>query len=65
MSVAALRAARQRHFLARRCFKSVLFWNKSIQFTPPSIKNSEFRLEFAVFLINLAATEITLKLLRI
>lgn len=32
---------------------------------PPPIKNSEFRLELAVFIINLAMTEISLKLLMI
>ena len=53
MFVAALRAARQRHFLARRYSKSILFWNKSIRFTPP-LKNSDFRLEITVFLFNFA-----------
>ena len=64
MLVAALRVAHRQHYLVKNWYKMFYFDTKVSEFPPP-IKNSEFRLEFAVFLINLVATEISLKLLRI
>ena len=64
MYVVVLRAAHQQRYLAKNWHKMFYFDTKVSEFPPP-IKNSEFRLEFAVFIINLATTEISPKLLRI
>ena len=64
MCVAALQDVHRQHYLVKKWYKIFYFDTKVSEFPPP-IKNSEFRLEFAVFLINLATTEISPKLLRI
>ena len=64
MFVAVLRVAHRQHYLVKNWYKMFYFDTKVSEFPPP-IKNSEFRLEFAVFIINLATTEISPKLLRI
>ena len=64
MYVVVLRVAHRQHYLVKKWYKIFYFDTKVSEFPPP-IKNSEFRLEFAVFLINLATTEISPKLLRL